>query len=349
MLDNTQVIVLRSQFERLAKQGDKALVAFVEENRAIMEDDQVSDLADKAAEAYDRLKTKKVEETIEQVEVQEKADKASSKTEDQANRERRGKIAAIFSSKGYDEAAVAIEQELEGADPKTLDRIVAVLSPTKTQLRKAQKIGDESVIEGGAIVAAGLYGWANHWAYDHRNNALKALNLMAEITAIKLFVWLTTLVSKALRAVESAKNAWSDKFRDGLVRQARQHLEEANVIRFQGWALSALERLMNGSNNPVFEALRNDPELAGTVGVAPDGRRAVALLDAMKNRVENRLASFHVGPMRSGKTERDHANRGGAEAIENQRRIRQLERAKECKAMKGHNPGVEKRGKGSKK
>jgi len=325
-LNETQVSVLRSQFERIAAESDEALVAFVEENRAIMEDDQVSDLAEKAAEAYDRLDNKKVAEATEKVEVHSEAKKV--KTEDQANAERRSKIASIFEAKGFDEAAVAVEMDLDGKDAKTLNEVVHVLDD--------------------AIPAAELYGWAKHYAYIHRNEAKKVLDAMAEATATKLFIWLSAVISRALRALDSLKNARSESFKEGLVRQARQHLEEANVIRFQGWALSALERLMTGANNPVVEALRNDPDLAGSVGTVADGRKAVALLDAMKNRVESRLASFHVGPMRAGKTERDHANRGGAEAIENQRRARQLERTKDCKAMKGHNPGVEKRGKKSK-
>jgi len=111
-LNETQVSVLRSQFERIAAESDEALVAFVEENRAIMEDDQVSDLAEKAAEAYDRLDNKKVAEATEKVEVHSEAKKV--KTEDQANAERRSKIASIFEAKGFDEAAVAVEMDLDG-------------------------------------------------------------------------------------------------------------------------------------------------------------------------------------------------------------------------------------------
>jgi hypothetical protein len=283
MLNATQVQVLRDQFDRIAEQGDEALVAFYEENHLAIE--EVEDLAAKAADVYDRLKAKKAAEATEKVEVHMEAKKA--KTEDQANQERRSKIANIFEVKGFDEAAVAVKMDLDGKDAKTLNEVVHVLDD--------------------AIPVAELYGWAKHYAYVHRNAAKKALDAMAEDTATKLFIWLSAVISRALRVLDSLKNARSDFFREGLVRQARQNLDEANGIRFQGWALAALERLMIGSNNPVVDMLRSDSDLAGSVGAVPDGRKAVALLDAMKNRVENRLASFHVGPMRSGKTQRDHA------------------------------------------
>lgn len=287
MLTETQVRVLRSQFSKLS--SDEAIVAFVEENRVVMEDGQVVDLADKAAEAYDRLEARKAKKAAEQAEQAEQVEVAVEKTEDQANVERRQKIAAIFVAKGYEEAAIAIQMDLNGKDAKTLSEVVKTLD--------------------SAIRESELYGWAKHYAYCHRNSAKKALDLMAEATATKLFIWLSAVLSRALRALDSLKNARSDSFKEGLVRQARQHLVEADSIRFQGWALAALERLMNGKNNPISDLFVSDKDIAGTVFAAPDGRKAVALLDAMKNRVEKRLASVHIGPMRSGKTDRDRQNR----------------------------------------
>lgn len=314
-MNDTQVSVLRNQFARLTTDGE--IVAFYEDNHSEVE--QVEELVEKARAAFDRLEAKKAKEAKAQVVEQEEAGEAKEKSEVEANAERRTKIAAIFAAKGFDEAAVAIEQELEVADAKTLSDIVKVLD--------------------SAIPEAKLYGWAKHYAYIHRNSAKQALDAMAEGTATKLFIWLSAVIGRALRALDLVKSARSDTFKAGLVRQAQERVEEANGIRFQGWALAALERLMAGHDNPVVEALRTDRELAGTVGAAADGKKAVALINALKERVEKRIAAVHVGPMRPGKTAREH---------EKDRDNRKVERSAADAAyrnsMKGHNPSADKHG-----
>lgn len=313
----TQESVLRHQFAKL--ESDEAIVAFAEENRVILEDDAVADLAEKAAEAYDRLEAKKASELSVQTKAQDKI--VEVKSEAEANRERRHKIAGIFEAKGFDEAAVAIEQELDGADAKTLNEVVKTLDR--------------------AIPEAGLYGWAKHWAYQHRNSAKNALDQMGQATTIKLFVWLSTLVNRALRAIEGAKNARTDSFKAGMVRQAEERLTEAKSIRFQGWALAALERLIDesfdGKSNVVAEAFLRDSTLAPNPS---DERKATLLINTLIERVERALATVHVGPMRSGKTERDHASRS-----EDRRVKRAAADAEYRNSMKGHNPSADKHGK----
>jgi len=289
-LTEAQVKALRSQAESLAKECDEEFVAFFEKNPELLQCEEFQDLAQQAAESYDRLQA----------------------AEKKANKERRQKIAGIFSAKGFADASVAIEMELDGQDGGTLAWIAMILCRD--------------------IPAAGLYGWAKWHAYQHANRAKDLARVKARETTIQLF-------SRFIREIQTAQqclselNAVPKGVQPKKVSYARKAYERAAGIVFRGWALSVIEEMIEESDNPVSESLREDPELAADVAVAPERRRALRLIESLKEMVRQPLEEAE---------QRIAERRQKAKEKETARRERQLARAAQCLAQKGNNPQVEK-------
>ncbi len=289
-LTEAQVKALRSQAESLAEEGDENFVAFFEEYPELLNYEEFQDLAQKAAEAYDRLQ----------------------QAEKKANEERRQKIAGIFSAKGFADAAVAIETDLDGQDGGTLAWIANIL--------------------GRDIPEAGLYGWAKWHAYQHANRARDLARVKARETATQLF-------SRFIREIDTAQqclselNAVPKGVQPKKVSYARKAYEKAEQIVFKGWALSALEQMIEEVDNPVSNLLKEDAELAADVVSAPERRRALRLLESLKERVRRVLeAEQRIIAERRQKAKEKAASR----------RERQLARAALSQKMKGHNPDAQK-------
>jgi hypothetical protein len=170
-----------------------------------------------------------------------------------------------------------METDLSQADGQTASWVAHILAEAMKAVRK----------DGKWI----FYGWVRDAMRTQRDKAAALAKTKADQSAATLF----SLFSENLRQAEEIleeiprvpKGAHS-----GLAQSARRKFDYANNTRFYGWALAAIERMLDGSNNPVADLLRADPELAREVATAEEGRRAFPLIQAMKARVESRLAAL---------------------------------------------------------
>lgn len=134
---------------------------------------------------------------------------------------------------------------------------------------------------------------------------------------------------------------------DGCRNRSREAMKNAREIDFPVVAMKAIERLLISC--PLLQLVGGLSVDRAVIMDAPEGRRASALLRAItqppkheyvlkpasNGHVEKRSDGPKLTPVEKAQRDKD-------------RRDRQLERAKACRAMRGSNPGVQKFGKGKK-
>jgi hypothetical protein len=234
------------------KEGDVALVRFVEENREILEDDQLADVAELAGEAYDRLEAK---------EAAEKAAKAKSAPRVYTEEEtRRNATNVVADYDGFEEAAKAMATNFELADAKKL----VWVCQTVADAMKATRDDGKWLFHGWVRDAMRI---VRNRAYEQANekNTAVAMNFLAPLLA-----------------------AWKLLAEERISRQDIDTAEKlANRVRpsyeWPVWAKKALEQCICTSHPALFDVL---VDLADEVKSAlPEHRGASALIDGLLERI----------------------------------------------------------------
>jgi len=295
-------------------------------------EEAVSDLLDKAVEAEEARRKAALEAETEETDEETSANEE--KSEEQANRERREKIAKIFSDRNEPEAAQAIEMELEGLDGQTADWVnKAIYSAMKAE-----------VLNGNDANEYKRLSWARAVAWSHCNAARTIAQTASEEKAETLLGYLVNNIASAMRAVEFRRGT-PDQVKEKLVQKAKDLLDR---VYFPGYVLGAIERLLDkaqdGETNTVSQILRENSRLASEVYSSE--KRALALIDGLKQEAEKTIGTIRVGPMRPGKTQADKAKG----VTKSQKLAERVAHDKDYRIkMEGHNPSADSFKKGKKR
>lgn len=330
MLSETQVAVLRGQFEKVAVESDEALVAFYEQNHSEIE--EVADLVEKAHEAYERLATKKASEATDQAKQAEKSEKTETAVEKTEEEHRTDTANFFFVRRRFDAAAAMKVSDLSKLNSKALAKEVM-----------------EPLVE--AIKALGVYGKPNHFGWEQHNAAARILRARNEALVPKLISGKVAAVNDAKEHLAKAREAWSDEFRARRLDWAKKSLAKAKDVYWNGHTLPILEQLINeaceGKKNVLSEIFLRDPSLIPSRECKRKASQLIGALDERIKKLEEAVLQVRIGPMRPGKTARDHANGVGHSTKKAERSIHDSQYRNE---QKGHNPSADKHGhKSSKK
>lgn len=302
------VAKLRALAEEAAKKGDQALIDCLKRHPEFFKHEELHDIVKQAEEAYDRITAK---QTAEAETEQQKTVLTEKKAEQFTPEQTRTNAAWVISRyDGFAETAAAMEVNLNEADGSTAAWVAQTLTKTMKAVRQ----------DGKWI----FYGWVRDAMRTQRDNALALVQAKAD--------HLFSVFAENLRQAEAILDEIARVPKGAhsiLAQSARKKFDYARNTRFYWWALSAIERMINGSNNPVIDLLRKDPELAEVIAVAPHNRAAMPLIEAMKARVEKRLIALEE---KIKARRQAHAQKSAGQ------RERQLTRsARSAKFLKGGN------------
>lgn len=327
-LTQAQVSALEAQISRM---NDEELVAFYEANHATFEAEGAEHLIAQAVEAHDRLEAARNEAAAEaesKAEAQQAVEEIQEAPRVYTEQQTRTNAARVIRNHGYEETALALELDLEGATGQEL----AWVADTIDVAMKATHEKDGKWI---------FHSWVRDCMRTVKNRAREAAEIAAEDSVDRLFFAFSNSIRKAEEIIGRIKRA--PKFvQEKLLAEASTSLQRAEGTRWARWSLQALERLIeDGTNSSVSDLLADDAEIAMKVANAPERRKASTIIDAMLNRCRETVGSFQIVP---GKTERNRmkadADRKRAERSARDQAFRE--------SVKGNNPSPPKFGAGKK-
>lgn len=288
-----QEVAFRHMAEKAMKNGDEAFVAFVEADghEVYLEVDQLADLAEKAAEAYDRIAVREQAEKAARAEADRQDAEQTDTPRIFTEEETRANAARVISRyEGFEAVADAMEANLDKVDAKTLVQV----GQTIAEAMKATRKNDHKWV---------FHSWVRDAMRRIRDQAFAMANERAERM---VFIFLAPLLN-VWRILSAERIASRDlEMAERMFGQARPSDQWAP------WALKALERLITASHPDLYEV---SVELASEIraGLA-EYRGASALINGMMARIPGLM------------DEARKANHRRTEQKNSERRARQLAR-----------------------